>query len=211
MVLCSLLLVGCDETCAHPAGCDAPAEDTDLPDTDTDLPDTDTDTDTDPPCTDTGLGQLYISGSIQTRGGEFEAATVGYSVYGAAIDDWACVIEGSVAYEDPAPEGCPDCDWAFDLGPVEGAVATGPRCDTIGLADGTVNGLFDYSWGFADHYEYDYNGTLFTFDETLFLYIDGYDWFAFAFNYGGSTEVHGGAEGLAFVRTVADYYYDVPC
>jgi hypothetical protein len=141
MVLCSLLLVGCDETCAHPAGCDAPAEDTDLPDTDTDLPDTDTDTDTDPPCTDTGLGQLYISGSIQTRGGEFEAATVGYSVYGAAIDDWACVIEGSVAYEDPAPEGCPDCYWAFDLGPVEGAVATGPRCDTIGLADGTVNAV----------------------------------------------------------------------
>jgi len=184
-------------------------------DTDTDADaDTDTDADTDADAdADTGLTQFYFVGNFQARGTTFTSAEFGYGFYGLGSGDWICTVVGELESEGRAPTGCPDCAWSFDLSAASNSRAVGDYCDQLGITDGYVDGYIDYSWGFAETYEYDYGGTPIAFENTLFLYTDY--WFPFAFNYGGRDWVTGSATNADLARPVIDsgsyvYYYYYP-
>lgn len=204
------LLIACPPGDKDETG-DASDADTDADsDTDTDS-DTDADTDSD---VETGLVMAYFLGDFATSAGEFTSGSFGIGYYGLGMEDWACSMTGDLPYEGEAAAGCPDCDWSFDLGPITGSVGTGDYCDQMGLADGSFDTYFDYSWGYAPVYYYDYAGTPLALEQSLMLYgSDG--WFAFAFNYNGRDWVYGDAEALSTVRPVFSssgyvYYYYYP-
>lgn len=171
---------------------------------------------TEAPCVDTGIAALYIVGEIGTRAGEFVGGEVGMGAYGMAADDWVCRVVGAVAYEGEAPPGCPDCEWAFDLSPIAGSIAVGDACADFGWSDGTLDGYFDYSWGFSSTYYYDYAGTPLRLENTVFLWLYDY-WYPFAFNYGGRDWVYGDPERVEFERPLFSsysysyYYYYTGC
>ncbi len=212
-----LLLLGCPtadpDPCDDKPDCDtgdtAP-DDTDDSADDTDVDDTDDSGDTD--SFDTGIAAMFWVGEFTTSAGEYVDARFGYGAYGLAMEDWACFIDGTLPYEGDAPAGCPDCDWAFDLGPATGSVASGDYCADFGISDGAIDGYFDYAWGFASTYYYDYNGTPLPLENTLVLYADG-AWFPWSFNYGGRYWSYGDAEHLEIQAPMwsgggyAYYYY----
>ena len=215
------LRLGCPEVdpCEDKSGCDTGGARADTDDTDdTDLADTDTDS----PCPDvdeTGLAVPYFTAEFTTAGGEYVDARFGLAVYGVRIDDWACIAEGTLPYEGEAPPGCPDCDWAFDLGPITGSTGVGPYCDSLGLTDGWGEGEADYARDFAETYYYDYNGTPIRFANTVFLYTEY--WLPFAFEYDARAWVTGDAEHAEVLRPLTGdpesyayyyyYYYYYPC
>ena len=171
-------------------------------DTDTDADsDTDTDTDTDADV-ETGLAQFFFVGEFVTgRGGTLTSATGGYAL--ANLDgDPLCTLTGDLPYEGEGPSGCPDCDWAFDVGGAENSEGVGDYCGQFGWTDGSLDGYMDYGWGFAPKYYYNYNGTDLALEDAVMLYVGGdidY-WFAFAFNYGGRYWVYGDSMDVSFVR-----------
>ncbi|MDO9280524.1 MAG: hypothetical protein Q7U06_01350 [Pseudomonadota bacterium] len=195
---------------------DKEADDTAVPadaDTDTDADtdaDTDTDTDTDADA-DTGVAQFYFLADFTTDGaGAYVDANFGYGMFGIVDQDWACSVLGNMPYVGEASAGCPDCDWAFDLGAVEGSVAEGPYCDQF-FEDGYVDGSNDYEWGFSDVYYYDYEGTPLALENVIHLQYEG-DWIQFAFNYGGRDWVTGDATASSVARPISNngayiYYY----
>jgi len=193
---------------------DKDADDTAPPadaDTDTDA-DTDADTDTDTDAdADTGVAQFYCLADFTTDGaGGYVDANFGYGMFGIVDQDWACSVTGNLPYEGEASAGCPECDWAFNLGPAAGSVAEGPYCDQF-FEDGYVDGAFDYEWGFSDVYYYDYEGTPLALENVIHLQYEG-DWIQFAFNYGGRDWVTGDATASSLARPISDgtsylYYY----
>lgn len=204
-VLCLLASLGCGVDKGDPA--DTAAPDTDVEtDTDTDT-DSDTDTDADTDITDPygdDSGVFYYVADFTTDGGEFASASFGYGMYDLRDAEWSCVIQGSLQYEGPAPSGCPDCDWAFDLGPVERSVAVGPDCDGF-FEDGYLDGSNDFAWGFSDVYYYEYEGTPLRLESVVHLLYEGV-WIQFAFNYGPQTWVTGDAGELSVERPITDGY-----
>ncbi|MFN7143054.1 MAG: hypothetical protein ACK4YP_04710 [Myxococcota bacterium] len=202
------------------AACPTPDDACDEADKACDTGDTapdDTDTDADPDTlpddpADTGVAEGFYVGSFETEAGAYAHASFGLGYYGLAVGDWVCRVEGTLPYEGPAPDGCPDCDWAFDLGPVVDAVATGAECGDLGVTAEGLEGAFDYAWGFAEVYAYDYNGTPLDLEKTLFINHEG-EWFPIAWDYAGSAWTHGDAESLEVVRPILSgdssytYYY----
>lgn len=175
--------------------------------------DTDTDTRPDEPA-DTGIAALYYVGRFETEAGAYVDASFGYGFYGIAAEDWVCRVEGTLPYEGPAPDGCPDCDWAFDLGAPADAVATGPECAALGVTADGLDALFDYAWGFADTYVYEYNGTPLELGQALFIYV-GESWSLTAFSYAGNAWTYEDAELLQVGRPAMEtdggylyYYYE---
>ncbi|MFZ5481496.1 MAG: hypothetical protein ACOZNI_32340 [Myxococcota bacterium] len=192
-------------------------DDTDA-DTDTDSDsdadgDSDTDTDAD---ADTAWAVSYFVGGVEQSGGEFVAGSFGFAYYGLGIGDWICVASGELTYEGDGAAGCPDCEWAFNLSPIQNSTAEGDYCQSgsIVWSDGDLDGYIDYDWGFADSYTYDYNGTPLYFETNVLLYSTsiGY-WFVFAFNLPdyGIYQTYGDAESVQFYRMItsggAPYYY----
>jgi hypothetical protein len=112
-------LLGCVVTLLATVSCISGKDDLDetaAPDADTDTDtdaDTDADSDADTDITDPydDSGVFYFLADFTTDGGELTSASFGYGMYDLRADDWSCVIQGSMAYEGPAPAGCPACDW----------------------------------------------------------------------------------------------------
>ena len=80
-----------------------------------------------------------------------------------------------------------------------------PSAMTGGAWDG-----FTASWGFADTYSYDYNGTPLLFETVLFYYstyTGSEGWFPLMYNYGAYGYNSGNAENLTFMRYVGYIYY----
>lgn len=187
-----LLLAACPTA---EESCDEADKACDTGDTAPDDTDTDTETDTRPDEPDTGIAVPYYVGSFETAAGAYVDASFGYAFYGVTVEDWVCEVRGTLPYEGPAPDGCPDCDWAFDLGSPVDAVATGPECGDLGVTADGMDTVLDYAWGFGEVYVYEYNGTPLELENTLFIH-DGSSWFAVAFSYGGRDWTVGDAESL---------------
>lgn len=178
------------------------------------------DTDSEIPV-DTGLAQFFFRGGITTDGaGGYVDGNFGIGMYGRTDADWACSILGNLPYEGTAAAGCPDCAWSFNLGPIENSVAEGTHCDQF-FADGDLDGLNDFEWGFAEVYEYTLpDKRVLTLDDVLFINFppssaSAGGWSFFAYNYGDSYQVTGDATALTFDRPQFSdegqpvyYYYD---
>jgi hypothetical protein len=160
-----------------------------------------------------GVAQGYFVGDFSVSGNAYTSGHFGLGFFGSATNDWVCTIEGELDEVGTAPAGCPDCEWTFDLSPVQSSIADGDACRNLGLRDGDVDGWYDYYWGFARVYYYDYGGTPLPLDDTVMLYLDGDGWIAFSFNYGGRDWVDVGDTSVDFVRPIttasgyAYYYY----
>ena len=182
-------------------------------DTDTDA-DTDADADTDTDAdvdsdVETGIVQLYFVGSFQTEEDDenegsytFEQAYFGYA-YLSPTRDRICEVTGDLFFEKeaPVPDGCPDCEWAFNLSGATNSTVDGD-CDQFDITEEDLEGAFDFSWGFTPSYNYNYNGTYVPL-ASLMLYYNTY-WFAFAFDYNKRHWVSGGAEDLSIERPAFD-------
>ncbi len=83
-------------------------------------------------------------------------------------------------------------------------VATGPACGNLvptALVGGEWDG-FTGSWGFADTYEYEYNGSAVTFTDVILYYSTyaGYEgWLPLFYNYGTYVQVTGDASSASFI------------
>jgi hypothetical protein len=168
---------------------------------------------------DTGLAVAAWVGRFQTSRGEFVSGSFGLSWYGLLMDDWVCSISGDLDYEGEARDGCPDCAWSFDLSEVRDSVASGEYCNSgdISVSDGDFDGGFDYQWGFAESYAYEYGSDVFYFDTSLMLYLDGTGWFMLAGNLPdyGLYQTYGDAEDVTMQRMISGgggyyYYYYYP-
>lgn len=180
--------------------------------------DIDADTGSDPDAyIDTGIAALVWRGEFVTDRGAFTSANFGIGLFGLNEGDWVCEIRGDLAYEGEADPGCPDCLWSFDLGPIEESRALGPYCDAF-FSDGELDGANDFQWGFANSYDYVSGAGVFTLEQVVFVNFlpssgDPGGWDLFSYNYGGSVQVTGTADNLAFARPQvsasgnAVYYY----
>jgi hypothetical protein len=166
---------------------------------------------------DTGVAVAYWTGGFEADGAAFSSGTFGWSYFGLGRGDWVCETVGAFDYVGPAPDGCPDCAWAWDLSAVRDSHATGDACGAgdIDWADGDLDGQLDYSWGFAEAYDYDYHGTPLVFEDVVLLYTDS--WFAFAFSLPsyGIYQTSGDASDVSFARLITStegeaYYYAYP-
>lgn len=166
-----------------------------------------------------GTAQRWWTGRLVTgTDGSFTSAAFGYSFYGLSVERTVCSLTGSLAYEDTAPAGCPDCLWSFDLGPVAASSATsaGRGCEALGVVDGAIDGEFDYAWGFAPSYDYDYGGRVFEARNVVFLWFaDAGQWYPFAFDEPayGVDRVVGDAQDVRFAFPSAgglEYYSYAP-
>ncbi len=225
-LLATAALVGC-----------TPAEETDkrtTDDTNEDSGSGDTNTDTSDTSgggggggADTGLAAVFFSGSIQAPSGTFASANFGQMFYGVAAGEVVCDFRGDLPLQNatPATPGCPDCTWAFDLGPIENSTTIEGDCSKVGLADGAIDTYFDYDWGYTTSYVYTSEDGSVTVPFTASVMLGFTDdagvetWFPFAtnFSYGGNdvTQIYGNSDDLQFFRTVYDssgqpyyaYYY----
>ncbi|MFZ5481386.1 MAG: putative metal-binding motif-containing protein [Myxococcota bacterium] len=168
---------------------------------------------------DTGPAFAYWTGGIETSRGSFVSGRFGWSYYGLQMGDWVCVAEGEMEYEGRGADGCPDCTWAFNLSAIQNSTAEGDYCQSgnIQWSDGDLDGYIDYDWGFAETYEYDYDGNILVFETNVLLYsTDG--WFVFAFSLPdyGIYQTYGDAESVQFYRMITSssgdpyYYYYYP-
>ncbi|MDP2309314.1 MAG: putative metal-binding motif-containing protein [Pseudomonadota bacterium] len=164
---------------------------------------------------DTGVAAFNYMGDFTVCEDEaFLQGHFAYELTGLRDGERLCTAIGEFAVERAAPSGCPDCDWSFDLSGLQNTQASGAYCEQFGLDDDWLAGAVDYSWGFAETYEYvGYYGS-YTFENTLMLYIDRtYGWFPFAFNYAGRNWVEGDSYYASFSRPVTNakgyyaYYY----
>jgi len=154
------------------------------------------------------------NGSLVTAdAATFSSGAFGYSYLGLEMERTICTISGALEQEGPAPPGCPDCVWSFDLSPVRASIAIGGRgCAALGVMGGALDGEFDYAWGFAPSYAYDYGGREFEARNVVFLYFDDVgQWYPFAFDEPayGVDRVSGDARSLRFEFPAAgglEYY-----
>jgi hypothetical protein len=189
---------GVDEDCD---GADAPCE------TDVDV-DTDTDTDA-----DTGVATLYYRGDF-TSDAVSATGHFGYAAFGHAVGDWVCTTQGDLTSTGAAP-ACPNCDWAFQFGPLENSTVDNPAvCDDFGWSAGAMDGYFDYAWGFAGTYAYDYGGVVYESQDAVLVYVYDY-WLVLAANLPayGVYQTYGDASYVTFERPIGSrttYYYYYP-
>lgn len=199
MRLASALMVACN------GGIEEKPEDTEE--------DTQEDTET---ATETGSARLYYVGDFVTSDGAFTAARFGFAFQGLESGGGLCENTGALTIVGEPPGGCPDCTWAFDLSGITGSQGEGAACEAFEFGtDGSLDGQVDYAWGFAESYDYDYDGTLLHFTDVIFLYTDM--WFPFAANLpeSGAYQVYGDATSLTFRRSAYDatgapIYYEYP-
>jgi hypothetical protein len=146
-------------------------------DSDTDA-DTDTDTDSD---VDTAIAQTWWEGSATfTVGGDWsgEESLVGYSYADGAE---MCRVTNATTGTALA-DTCEGCTWAFEITTGAGTMA-GDRCSGLGWADDMLSD-FSFLYGFTPRYEYDYNGTIYAYDNVLMYGFDYYGtlyWTPFAY------------------------------
>ena len=202
-------LAGCgeDTKCDTGANCDSNTGDADTDadsDADSDA-DTDADTDSDADA-DTAIGIVWYAGDAQTSAGNFIDGHFGFLVTDTSLNAVCTDMSQWSETGDSAPT-CAGCQWAFNLG-LSGGTATGDHCGDVGLAAGDWDG-FTASWGFADSYDYDYNGTVYTFDTVLMYYSSANGWGPLAYNYGGYGYNTGDASDMTFMRyyTAVYLYY----
>jgi hypothetical protein len=121
-----------------------------------------------------------------------------------------------------APEGCPDCAYAFAT-EVTGDSSGGDYCDaftsdTIFATESASDFWFGSSavkaWGWADSYTYTYSGTDYELTETVFMYYDDgastRQWLLRHYNFpaGGVYNVEGDKYSASWaVLLPGDYYY----
>ncbi len=197
-----LALAGCGpKTCDTGTSCDSS----------TNSGDTDTDTDTDTMTSDTAIGYVYYAGDAQTHSGAFVDGHFGYNVVNSA-GSAICTDLSEWSDDGNAPAGgCPGCNWSFELGLANGT-ATGSECGNL-LPSALVGGEWDGftgSWGEADTYQYDYNGTPLTFTTVLFYYstyTGNEGWFPLAYSYGSYANTSGDASSITFQKYAGYMYY----
>jgi hypothetical protein len=159
---------------------------------------------------ETGMAILDFVGGFDVPGGSFSSGTFGYGYYGLRDDTFVCQAVGELVEEGPAPSGCPDCVWSFDLSAVRDSTVSGSHCSDFGISDGSLDGAFDYAWGFSEVYDYPYAYGTIALEDVVWVYSGG--WFFFSFNYGGREWTVGDAESLEFGRPAYSggaytYYY----
>lgn len=161
---------------------------------------------------ETGIVTLSYVGEITTTGNAesgytFESAEWGYAL--RARGTTVCELAGSDPLLGEGPANCPGWVWSFQLAGVEGSTAEGEGCAGLGLVDGQIDGYFDYAFGYAPVYYYDYNGTPLAFEHAVFAYVGGeYDeWYLVGLDYKGRRKVTGDANHLAFDLDSYRYYY----
>lgn len=198
--------------------------DTGSGDADTDA-DSDTDTDTDSGGDtnnneETGIAYLYHLGAGTVTEGAWVGGSFGAGWYGVGVADWVCTTMGTWgATENPAAEGCPDCEWAFDLSVTGSVEDGGPECDDLRAA-GLTDGFFDNeeaywqtTWGFTNTFDWYGDGSLII-EDTILLEYKG-NWFQWAWNAAAYDValISGDATDFSFYRGWTDtagtqfYYY----
>lgn len=164
--------------------------------------DTDADADAD---ADTSLGLLFRAGEVQTRDGSFVAGHFGYLITDLSLVP-VCTDYAEWSQTAEAAPDCPQCVWAFNLR-LSNGVLDGPGCVGTALHGDEWDGL-TASWGFADTYEYDYNGTVYSIDAAVMLYYTStYGWATFGYPGAGYSYVSGAAEDVSFRQWDGYAYY----
>jgi hypothetical protein len=176
---------------------------------------------------ETGLAAVFFTGSIQAPGGVYASANFGQFFYAVQAEEIVCDFRGDLPLQDATPSvpNCPECDWAFNLGPMEGSTTFDGDCSRVGLADGAFDTYFDYDWGYSTSYVYtnEDGSVVVPFTKAVMLGFTAEDgtptWFPFVFNasYNGNdiTQISGDSSDLQFFRAVTDssgqqsyaYYY----
>ncbi len=172
--------------------------------------DADTDTDHHGPGRDAEVASFWYEATFQTAEGAFVGGTWGtVIVAGATNPSWAdllCDNTGTWSYLGPAPEGCPDCAWAFELA-VTATVADGEYCPDFQRVGGEWDG-FDRSWGYATFYDYLYGDAVYRLQRVIWYYdVHGADWVPLFYNYDGSNYNYGDAADLTARRNYGLYSY----
>lgn len=181
-------------------------EDTSV-ETDTDETDeTDDTAETGDPVPDSGLARLLFYGTFETPAGAYVSGSFGYAAYGLREEAVVCSLVGSMDLVGPA-DGCPSCDWSFELSAIRDSVAEGEVCSDFGIRDGLLDGALAASWGFAATYDFDYNGTIYRLENAVLVRQYDDPWTPWFFNYGGDVKVTGDADGVSFWNIANESYY----
>ncbi len=235
-IIAALALGGCFPAAEDDSACDETKEDCSADaDTDTDSDsdsdsDSDTDSDTD---ADTAVVYMRANGNWAVPEGAFESADMGYSFYAPLTDQFVCDVRVDYSAAGPGQEGCPDCDWSFEVTPsvrpTEGTLCSEIFIPGTGQPGYWFWGYYDasYSWigdgrvnGIATNPSYTYtadDGAEYYLGQTFFIhYTYGrYDgWYFQAWNLPdqGYYQVYGDSEAAYWGRWVTYngelvYYY----
>ncbi len=179
---------------------------------------------------DTAVGVLVYTGGWSVPGGSFASADIGLVARTKLTGEVLC--EARVLYDasGDGQDGCPDCDWAFEVVPtpinttgvacedLEGsegdAFLYGETAATLWLGTGLLDGL-----GTAASYTYvtDDGGGSYYLGHTFFFhysYAGDEGWYLMAWNlpHHGYHQIDGNSEAATFMRPVARdgdsvYYY----
>ena len=160
---------------------------------------------------ETSMAQMWIVGNVQTSGGALTSAAVGVSMYDISYYPdlhSVCDIIGPAA-EGAALPACEVCDWSFDL-VVSGSTASGSDCSDFGVKDGWMDG-YEGGFGWADTYDFEYGGTVYSLTDTVFYYFSSYgQWYFVGYNYGPYGYNSGDASDATFNLALNAYYYFYP-
>ena len=160
---------------------------------------------------ETGIVQMWIVGNVQTSGGSFSSGAVGVSMYDISYYPdlhSVCDVIGPAA-EGAALPACEVCDWSFDL-VVSGSTASGSDCSDFGVKDGWMDG-YEGGFGWADTYDFEYGGTVYSLTDTVFYYFSSYgQWYFVGYNYGPYGYNSGDASDATFNLALNAYYYFYP-
>ena len=149
--------------------------------------DADGDADADADADDTGIAYLFHVGRGGATEGVWTPGSYGAGWYGVGVTDWVCSVLGTWSATETVPvEGCPDCEWSFNLAVTDSLEDGGPECDDLraaGLTDGAFDdptSYFNTDWGFTNAFDFYGDGSIIVEESLLFTY-EG-TWYAFAFN-----------------------------
>lgn len=165
---------------------------------------------------ETGIAQIFLTGTFTTADGAFTGGTYGISLmnYELLPDelDSRCSVIGAWREGPITLPPCEGCDWSFYL-QVDDSVATGPDCDDFGLRDGFMDDSAG-GFGWTDEYLYEYGGYTYTYSQMVWYYFDApYNYWAVVgrnidgypgYNTGDATA------GGFFVPLSTRYYYFYP-
>lgn len=166
--------------------------------------DTDAHTDTD---ADTAVGLLYDVAAWRTDGGAYVDGHRGQELVDKAGTTVCVAFAAFVDRGGAVPGGCPSCAWAFNLG-LEGGEAAGAACASAGMEPAAYAG-WEGAVGFAETFEYDYNGTVVSLPQpALWYYVAPYGWELGASGDSGAT-LSGDPEAVE-LRAFYGYRYFYP-
>lgn len=152
-----------------------------------------------------GFAEIFYAGEAQTSGGHFISGHFGYDFTDASGNSRCMALSQWTEGGGAVAGDCPDCEWSFNLSLANGE-AIGDRCEDFGVTGAEWDG-FTASWGFAETYDYDSYGTIFTLDTVLLYYSKEAGWFPLAYNYGDRVYNTGNASDVAFRRYYSYLYY----